>query len=88
MARSACSNAETGQHVAMLLVSEVVEDEEAMIAYLHERDLIPGAHVALASATYEADGETVIDLTLGERRFTVPLRVAHALWVTAPNSVE
>jgi DtxR family Mn-dependent transcriptional regulator len=79
------SDAEIGQKVAILLVSEVVEDEEALIEYLHERDLIPGAHVALASAPYKADGETVVDLAIGEKRVTVPLRVAHALWVTATD---
>jgi DtxR family transcriptional regulator, iron-dependent repressor len=76
------SDAEIGQQVPILLVSEVVEDEEALIEYLHERDLVPGAHVALASAPYEADGETVVDLALGEKQVTVPLRVAHSLWVT------
>ena len=82
------SDAEIGQKVAILLVSEVVEDEEALIEYLHERDLIPGSHVSLSSAPYEVDGEMVVDLALGEKRVTVPLRVAHALWVTAPDSVE
>jgi DtxR family Mn-dependent transcriptional regulator len=76
------SNAEIGQEVAILCVSEVVEDEEALIEYLHERDLIPGAHIALASAPREGAGETDVNLSLGEKRITVPLRVAHALWVT------
>jgi DtxR family Mn-dependent transcriptional regulator len=77
------SNAQIGWPVKILLVSEVVEDEEALIEYLHERDLVPGAHVSLSSAPYEADGETVVDLALGEKQVTVPLRIAHALWVTA-----
>jgi DtxR family Mn-dependent transcriptional regulator len=80
------SDAEIGQQVAILLVSEVVEDEEALIEYLHARDLVPGACVALGSAPYEADGETVVDLTLGEKRVTIPLRVAHALWVIQPDT--
>jgi DtxR family Mn-dependent transcriptional regulator len=69
--------------VAILLVSEVVEDEVALIEYLHERDLIPGAHVALASAPYNVDGEAAVDLALGDRIVIVPVRVAHALWVTS-----
>jgi DtxR family Mn-dependent transcriptional regulator len=77
------SNANMGQQVAILCVSEVVEDEEALIEYLHERDLVPGAHVALDSAPREVEGEAVVDLALGEKRVTVPVRVAHALWVTA-----
>ena len=81
-------HAQPGKPMRLLLVSEVVEDEEAIIAYLHDRGIVPGAHVALVSAPYEADGEMVVDLALGEKRFTVPLRVAHALWVTAPDSVE
>jgi DtxR family Mn-dependent transcriptional regulator len=81
------TNAAIGQQVTILLVSEVVEDEEALIEYLHERDLIPGAHVALAGAPHEADVETAVDLSLGEKVVTVPLRIAHALWVIQPDTV-
>jgi DtxR family Mn-dependent transcriptional regulator len=77
------SNAAIGQVVTILCVSEVVEDEEALIEYLHERDLVPSAHVALASAPREDEGEIVVDLALSERLVTVPVRVAYALWVTA-----
>jgi DtxR family Mn-dependent transcriptional regulator len=80
------SNAAIGQQVTILLVSEVVEDEEALIEYLHERDLIPGARVALAGAPYETDDETAVDLSLGEKVVTVPLRVAHALWAVKPDT--
>ncbi len=82
------STAEIGRQVTILLVSEVVEDEEALIEYLHERDLVPGARVALGGTPYEAGGEIVVDLALGERRVTVPLRVAHALWVVTPDNAR
>lgn len=88
------SNAEVGQPVVILCVSEVVEDEEALIEYLHERDLTPGTRVILAGAPHEANsgandaatGETVVGLALGEKQVIVPLRVAHALWVVTPQN--
>ena len=41
-APSACLAAGIGQPVRILCVSEVVEDEEEMISYLHDRNLTPG----------------------------------------------
>jgi DtxR family Mn-dependent transcriptional regulator len=38
---------EPGREVSILCVSEVVEDEEALIAYLHERGLTPGTRLTL-----------------------------------------
>lgn len=67
-----------GEPVTILLVSEVVEDEEELISYLHERGLTPGTVLSLASLSPE---QGTADLQVGERTVTVPERVAYALWV-------
>jgi DtxR family Mn-dependent transcriptional regulator len=71
-------DATPGAPMRILLVSEVVEDEEQFISYLHERGLTPGTEVRLAALTPE-DGTAT--LHLGEQTVMVPERVAHALWV-------
>lgn len=70
--------ADPGRRVTILLVSEVVEDEEELISYLHERGLTPGTTLALAALDPAAGTAT---LQVGARTVTVPERVAHALWV-------
>lgn len=76
-------HAAPGDDTVILCVSEVVEDEEALIAYLHERGLTPGTHVALA-ARPEGDGDAATaQLAVGGDTLRVPARVAHALWVVA-----
>lgn len=68
--------------VRLLLISEVVEDEEATIAYLHERGLTPGTRCCLERFTAGEDGEEHADLVIeGARHLTIPRRVAHALWM-------
>lgn len=67
-----------GRVVEILLVSEVVEDEEELISYLHERGLTPGTHLMLVGA---APDEGAVQLRVGDRSVTVPERVAYALWV-------
>ena len=70
--------AEPSQPMTILLVSEVVEDEEELISYLHERGLTPGTTLALGDLDAGAGTAT---LRVGKRSVTVPERVAHALWV-------
>jgi DtxR family Mn-dependent transcriptional regulator len=82
-------DAAPGRAVAILLVSEVVEDEEALIAYLHERGLTPGTRLSLVAASVGScegtsegtSDEATVELEIGGRRLAVPARVAHALWV-------
>jgi DtxR family Mn-dependent transcriptional regulator len=74
-------DATLGQPVAILLVSEVVEDEEALIAYLHERGLTPGTRLTLVARHPGDDAEAEVDLEVGSERLVVPARIAHALWV-------
>ncbi|MEO7001622.1 MAG: metal-dependent transcriptional regulator [Ktedonobacterales bacterium] len=71
-----------GEAATILLVSEVVEDEEGLISYLHEIGLTPGARVTLATLPASDDPEAPVELVSGERRITTPARVAYALWVT------
>jgi DtxR family Mn-dependent transcriptional regulator len=70
--------AQPGDPMRILLVSEVVEDEEQLISYLHERGLTPGTEVRLTDLSSD---EGTATLQLAERMVVVPERVAHALWV-------
>ncbi len=76
-----------GEPQTIVCVSEVVEDEEELISYLHDRGLTPGTQVTLAAAPStdgaadRGDGGSV-SLLAGERTLSVPARVAYALWVT------
>ena len=79
------TQAEPGREVAILCVSEVVEDEEEMICYLHDRGLTPGTRLALVSpASDSPDG--LVELTVGNERMRVSPQAAHALWVV-PTSL-
>jgi hypothetical protein len=64
-------------------VSEVVEDEEEVISYLHDRSLTPGTVVALAAAPghQEPLGAESVKLLVDEREVVIADRVAYALWV-------
>jgi DtxR family transcriptional regulator, Mn-dependent transcriptional regulator len=74
-------HAQLGQPVRLLLVSEVVEDEEAVIAYLHDRGIVPGSQVTLISGAAQPDeSDTTLALADGSQ-LTIPARVTYALWV-------
>ena len=82
---------EPGEPQTIVCVSEVVEDEEELISYLHDRGLTPGTQVtlaesALAQAATPQLAETTVALRVGERTLIVPSRVAYALWVTRANA--
>ena len=75
-------HAQPGAEVTLLLVSEVVEDEEGMIAYLHDRGITPGTRLCLVSVASGDDPERdAVIAVAGDRHVTVPARVAYALWV-------
>ncbi|HEU5347983.1 MAG TPA: metal-dependent transcriptional regulator [Ktedonobacterales bacterium] len=76
-------HAQPGQPTRLLLVSEVVEDEEAMIAYLHDRGIIPGTQLSLISGPLQPDESDAILALQDGLRLTIPARVAYALWVVA-----
>jgi hypothetical protein len=76
--------------VRILCVSEVVEDEEEMISYLHDRNLTPGTvltrlgepeHPDAAAGADSGPGEAMVRLSVGGVPLVVAARVAHALWV-------
>lgn len=69
-------HAEPGRAMRLLLVSEVVEDEEEIIAYLHERGIMPGKPLTLVST----DGDDAVLEVEDGQHLTVPARVAYALW--------
>jgi DtxR family transcriptional regulator, Mn-dependent transcriptional regulator len=82
------------QPMRILCVSEVVEDEEEMISYLHDRNLTPGTvltrvgelgHPEYATGagagTGSGLGEAMVTLSVGEQQLVVTARVAYALWV-------
>ena len=50
------SSIEVGEVVAILCISEVVEDEEALILYLHEKRLTPGTQLTVL--THDSRGES------------------------------
>lgn len=76
--------ADPGHEVELLLVSEVVEDEEELIRYLHERGITPGTRLRLAAPLVSDALEADVTLLVGERTVAVARRVAHALWVIRP----
>jgi DtxR family transcriptional regulator, iron-dependent repressor len=79
---------DSGREVELLLVSEVVEDEEELIRYLHERGITPGTRLRLAAPHASDASEAEVTLLVGERPVTVARRVAHALWVVQPVTLE
>lgn len=74
-------HAERGREMVILCVSEVVENEEELISYLHDRGLTPGTHLRLVRRSEGDDETSYAELEVTERRIEVPARVAHALWV-------
>ena len=72
-----------GQPMRLLLVSEVVEDEEAIIHYLHDRGIIPGTQLALVSGPPQPDESDAVLALADGSQLTIPARVAYALWVVA-----
>lgn len=74
-------HAPPGKPMRLLLVSEVVEDEEAIIAYLHDRGIVPGTHVSLVSGSSQPDESDAVLALADGSRLTIPSRVVYALWV-------
>ncbi|GLV56515.1 DNA-binding protein [Dictyobacter sp. S3.2.2.5] len=83
------STVANGAHVKILCVSEVVEDEEALIMYMHEKGLTPGTRLMMlaqsddASSVDAATGEPQekVRLLVDERVVTISADAATKLWV-------
>jgi DtxR family Mn-dependent transcriptional regulator len=77
------STVSNGTRVKVLCVSEVVEDEEALIMYMHQKRLTPGTKVTMlvqASETGKPDDE--VKLLVGDdQTITISKAAASKLWV-------
>ena len=73
-----------GKEATIVCVSEVVEDEEALILYLHEKGLMPDTHLSVlvpAGGGHPEVGDGV-KLCVGGREVSISSAVATKLWVT------
>lgn len=73
-----------GASAMVFCISEVVEDEEALILYLHEKGLIPGIQLTVLSqaSTDSNDPNDRVNLQVGDREVTISKTVAPKIWVT------
>jgi DtxR family Mn-dependent transcriptional regulator len=78
------SSLSIGATATVFCISEVVEDEEALILYLHEKGLMPGTQLTILS--YESDDAANqrenVKLLAAEREVTVSKASAAKIWVT------
>jgi len=74
-------HAQPGQPMRLLLVSEVVEDEEGIIHYLHDRGIVPGTRLSLVSGPSQPDERDAVLALEDGSRLSIPSRVTYALWV-------
>jgi DtxR family Mn-dependent transcriptional regulator len=74
-----------GKEATIICVSEVVEDEEALILYLHEKGLMPdtGITVLVAAGQNHPEVGDGVKLRVEEREVSISGTVATKLWVTA-----
>src|SRR5215471_11181505 len=74
-----------GEKAAVLLISEVVEDEEALILYLHEKGLTPGTELTVMSqdgGNTPGNQEEGFRLQVEGREVGISEAVAAKIWVT------
>ncbi len=77
-----------GERVVILCISEVVEDEEALILYMHEKGLTPETHLLVLSALPEqvvVDGED-FRLHVAEREVLISKAAAAKIWVVREHN--
>ena len=77
-------NVGVGEFVRILLISEVVEDEDALIHYLHEKGLTPGTELAIASLPDDSENaeDTDYHLFAKGKEVRVGNTVPSKIWVT------
>lgn len=80
-----------GAQATILCVSEVVEDEESLIRYLHDKQLTPGTQLTVVSLFSEGEdqqskGADIITLRVGDGHVLISKAVASKLWVTLKTS--
>jgi DtxR family transcriptional regulator, Mn-dependent transcriptional regulator len=74
-----------GEKATILLISEVVEDEEALILYLHEKGLTPGTRLIVLGQDNRGNGdqhEEDFRLQVEGREVRISKAVAAKIWVT------
>jgi DtxR family transcriptional regulator, Mn-dependent transcriptional regulator len=76
----------THDKATILLISEVVEDEEALILYLHDKGLIPGTQLIVLAKEDEKESVDVQEenfkLLVEGREVCISKIVASKIWVT------
>ena len=69
----------------ILLISEVVEDEEALILYLHDKGLTPGTQLTVVAKEDDKEAghfeEENFKLLVEEREVCISKAVANKIWV-------
>ncbi len=75
------SQADNGELVRILCISEVVEDEQELISYLNEKGLKPEQTVRLDGYS---EAEASVLLHVDGRAVSIPERVASKIWVVVP----
>jgi len=73
-----------GQTATILLISEVVEDEEALVLYMHEKGLIPGTRLTvLPQGSQNAEEqEENFKVSVAGREVCISKASASKIWVT------
>lgn len=71
-----------GAQATILCISEVVEDEEALIMYLHEKGLTPQIQVKIVTQSSGDDPAESVKLAVDGREIAISNAVAHKIWVT------
>jgi DtxR family Mn-dependent transcriptional regulator len=77
------STLQGGDTATILLISEVVEDEEALILYLHERGLTPGTRLTMLALdpSEQIASHGLVRLQSGEREIAISKDAASKIWV-------
>src|ERR1700730_4223963 len=77
------SSIEVGQQATILCISEVVEDEEALILHLHEKGLTPETRLTVLTnePPHESEEENFC-LRVDRREVCISKAVAEKIWVT------
>ena len=75
-----------GQTATILCISEVVEDEEALVLYMHEKGLTPGTHLTILAQpdSGEKEQEENFKLRVEGDEVCISKLSASKIWVTLP----
>lgn len=77
-----------GETVSILCISEVVENEEELIRYLHDKGLTPGTQLTMLApspAVSDSSSQTLCRLQVGAQEISIDHAVSTKIWVTLLN---